>query len=408
MLTSCMQRVQLIDNIRSDIPIDNITLRIMTTYTEQQEDLEIIGNMYTMNHPGIKVEFICVPADQYRQAIRARLDGAVPPAIFVLTSTGMASVLEDKLEDLSEIRLLDSVMDDFVVRHESGKVIGIPISLNAYGFLYNRKIIQNAGLNPDNIPILANLNTMLNRLDEIIAAGELSEEYPDLVSSFAMGDKNNWAQRVRFHNLVFPFEISSMTEGGRFEFYTRERVKTMLEIMLRFDKAEIADSVQSLADNQTAVIYGNALDLTASMPRADIRLAPAAVSSWQQHYLPIGAEECFAVNSDISAAEKNAAKNFLEWLFTDTDAITVITQRLGWIPPYKSIADRHTDDDIARQVYDMYYDGRGKPLTSFAAVTEEAGAEFNRITDEYISGRKEWDDSVREIRRVVNAQSLTE
>ncbi|MBI2417923.1 MAG: extracellular solute-binding protein, partial [Ignavibacteriales bacterium] len=113
---------------------------------------------YEKQHPSIKIKWVDIPYDAAIQKLQAAYIAGKPPDVINLSSdflakfAGMEALL--KLEDYIPAKELKAVyhagaLDDCTYK---GKVVALPWYLNTYCLLFNKDLLQKAGMDSAGLP----------------------------------------------------------------------------------------------------------------------------------------------------------------------------------------------------------------------------------------------------------------
>ncbi|GAB2557575.1 ABC transporter substrate-binding protein [Gracilibacillus alcaliphilus] len=113
---------------------------------------------YMEKHPHITVELIPAPSDTYRQQLFTQLQGSQASDLFYVGAEYMAQLIETgRIVELNEF--LDSD-ESYVKANEFAEglwgparneetIYGVPVDSNPYLIYYNKKVLEEAGIDPD-------------------------------------------------------------------------------------------------------------------------------------------------------------------------------------------------------------------------------------------------------------------
>jgi len=105
---------------------------------------------FARKHPGVKVEFVAQPFDQYYTLLGAAIQSGKGPDVILFNGGGQIRDRSDALAPLD-----DYVADDrkrlagWDAFTKAGKVYAEPVTLQGHPIYYNKDLYQKAGLNPD-------------------------------------------------------------------------------------------------------------------------------------------------------------------------------------------------------------------------------------------------------------------
>ncbi|MBE8520898.1 extracellular solute-binding protein [Amycolatopsis sp. H6(2020)] len=108
---------------------------------------------FAKQHPGVTVEFVAQPYDQYYTLLGAAIQAKRGPDVMLFNGGGQ---IRDRVADLEP---LDSYVTDDRARlsgwdafSKDGKVYAEPVTLQGHPVYYNKELYRKAGLNPDAPP----------------------------------------------------------------------------------------------------------------------------------------------------------------------------------------------------------------------------------------------------------------
>lgn len=137
------------------------------------ETLEELNQQFLDDHPGVTIERVVQPFDEYNQLVTAANSGRSGPDVLMLLPGGgtlnFASALTP-LNDRIDDEMLDSLLGWESVSQsfdpEEG-ILATPIGLQGMVYWYNKQLFEEAGLDPESPP---------TTFDELLVASETLKE----------------------------------------------------------------------------------------------------------------------------------------------------------------------------------------------------------------------------------------
>ncbi len=124
------------------------TIHIFQFKVEIAEALNKLKADYEASHPGIKLDIQTVGGgSDYGAALKAKFASGEEPDIFNVGGYTDLNTWADKLEDLSGEKWVSDMVDvskDQITK--DGKIYGMPMNLEGYGFVYNKDLFKKAGI----------------------------------------------------------------------------------------------------------------------------------------------------------------------------------------------------------------------------------------------------------------------
>ncbi len=105
---------------------------------------------FAKSHPGVTVEFVAQPFDQYYTLLGAAIQSGKGPDVILFNGGGQIRDRADALAPLDSYVAEDkgrlAGWDAFT---KAGKIYAAPVTLQGHPFYYNKALYEKAGLNPD-------------------------------------------------------------------------------------------------------------------------------------------------------------------------------------------------------------------------------------------------------------------
>ena len=115
--------------------------------------------------------------------------------------------------------------------------------------------------------------------------------------------------------------------------------------------------------------------------------------------LCIGTENYLAINSKVSAEDQKASTDFLYWLFSSETGKRYVSEKLGFVTPFRTMSDTTLKDPLANEV--LYWSNKEDidsvpwAFVSFPGIAfkDEVG---NALLD-YAQGTRSWEETAQRI-----------
>ncbi|WP_346902743.1 ABC transporter substrate-binding protein, partial [Faecalicatena contorta] len=224
------------------------TLEVEVIYTGQPLDQfrEVLDGF--TEETGIGIELV-TPGSDYEAVMKTRMASGEMPDVFVTHGWSIARYKE-YLTALNDEEWYDRIDDPVlpIISDEDGSIYVLPVSQVTNGVVYNKTVLENAGVNVGDI---RTMDDFKDACEKIKASG---------VTPFFVGGKDTWTAAVLYNAMAPAFYT---TEGckypsgeelkdGTFDWDTKG--SCVLE--------EIADMVQAGYFNKDLVTADNAATLT--------------------------------------------------------------------------------------------------------------------------------------------------
>lgn len=392
---------------------DKVTISIFQYKVETKDALEKAARAYEKENTNVKINVETVGGgSDYTAALKTKFSSGEEPVIYNIGGTQDANDWKDKLEDLSEEswvgKAYDGTLESVTL---DGKVYGMPLAQEGYGFIYNKQIFKDAGVDASKISTFADMEKAFETLDE--KKSELGID-----SVFVLPGSEKWVTGLHLSNIAFGNEFKSAKESyeaKEIEFKYADELKKIVDLQLKYAlKPDGKDSSVNGVDYSTQVekqfsigkaaviqqgnwIYGTIEEIDEEVAK-NVGILPIPLDGVKEGSIPVGVPYYWAVNSTKSEAEREAAKDFLDWLYTSDDGMDRIVNDFNFIPPFKGYdADNlKPKDPLAQDIMKYSNDNKTMPWVFMGYPTGWGENNLGVQMQKYFSGEYTWDKLVDE------------
>lgn len=322
-----------------------------------QSKVEIIDQMEELAEEyeaqtGVEVEVWGTTGDDYMQQLKTKMANNQGPTVFSLLPGSESETMENYLEDLSDLSFVDKIAEGMANTNSQGKVVGIPYTMEGFGMIYNKDLI--------NAEDITDYDSFVKMLQDQKANGVngfgLSQE-----SYFLIGHILNTPFALQEDPIGFIEKLNAgevkMADTPEFQefakFYEAIRENSYNPMEENYDK-ECGD----LATGKTAAIHqGNWCYSMFADYDIDFELGVAALPLCGNDKLAVSVPAAWYVNSQASDAEKQAGKDFLEWLYTSETGAKYLMDEFGFLPVVEGMESENLDP-LSAQVAEFAAQGK--------------------------------------------------
>ncbi len=188
-------------------------------------------------HPGVTLNFVAQPHDQYYTLLGTALASGEGPDVVLLHGGSQTTSRAAELADLTAMAGGFAGLDAFSV---DGAAYALPLTIQGFVIYYNRQAYEAAGLDPAAAP--ATWDEMVAVCDAIIAAGN--------VPCFAMGNKEGFGGEFQVTmataNTFTPEDYAAWAAGEMS--WTDPKVRAIVDLWVEMnDRGWFADGANSTA-----------------------------------------------------------------------------------------------------------------------------------------------------------------
>lgn len=314
----------------------------------------------------------------------------------VLMNTGVYSELaqwKDKFLDLSDLALVKQIDQKYLdAGTVDGKVIGIPTAIEAFGYLYNKDVLDEAvggDFDPDSVTSRKDLEQLMTKIEKLKNKKAIEVSPMD------------WSLGAHYTNLLFADQSEQTNErmtfmnnlkAGSENLSDNQVYKNWVDTFDLMKKHNAAEKSPLSADYDSATLglangdiglwfMGNWAypQIREANPDAKIGILPVPMSEESGAYgntqIPIGVPQTWAIDGTQSSKEQqDGAKDFLTWLYEDEKGQDYYVNKMGFIPINKNAKVEPTDE-LSKQILKYSQDDRALewmnayyPPTAFPAM----------------------------------------
>lgn len=370
------------------------TVKIFQFKTEIVDGLNELKVEFEKEYPNIKLDIQTVGGGaDYGASLKTKFASNDAPDIFSNGGYAEMEMWFDRLEDLSDqpwvADLVDMAKQPMT---KDGKVYGMPMNLEGWGYIYNKDLFEKAGI--------TELPKTYSQLEEAAKKLEASG-----VTPFANAYQEWWLIGNQGINPAFAMQedpdafIKGLTDGTE-KFAGNKQFEEWAKLMkLTLDHGnknplttDYNTAVSLLATGKAAMMQnGNwsQTEIDAITPDLNLGYLPMPLSedAEQNDKLNVGVPANLVVNKD--SAVKEEAKTFLNWLVTSDMGKEYIVKKFKFIPAISTIEATPEDmGDLGAAVWEYVQAGKVLPQQS-SKFPDGVTQEFASSMQAYFAGKSD-------------------
>ena len=371
---------------------------------ESNTEFQDLADTYAAENPGVKIIFDTV-AENYIQAMQGKIAADDVPTIFAAEGPVQIELFREYLEDLSDQPWIDLVFDDVVDGITlDGKVYGLPWQISGYGLIYNKRILEEAGID---IEKYRNGLTM-DSLREIATVLDSRKAELGIEAVFVLAPKAAWTIN-HLVNTPLALEFGDVQEAYRaskVDFTYGREFKDFIDLQLQYAyKKDLINNVGY--SEQVEQIF--ALERVPLMHQGmwvyqAVRSINEELSDNMGFFplpfgentdsIAVGVPGYWVVNTEADPREKEAAKDFLNYMYTSDAGTEAVVTKINFVPPLKGYENFVLPNPLSRDI--LSYSDAGKTIPwVFQGVPPRWGAAG---IQKYLAGLIDWDELTSEVR----------
>lgn len=379
-----------------------ITLEVLNPKVEISVEFEQMVKEYEKENPNVNLEILTVGGGaNYLDELKARFAAGKGPDIFPNGGYEEAKAWSRYLEDLSDQPWVKYAYDEALQPMTmDGKIYGMPINYEGYGFIYNKDLFAKAGI-----------NTLPTTFTELKKAAEKLQAIG--ITPFAVGYSDSWffvlmlniaiAQQDDPDAFIQGLNDGTQTFRGNKEF---EEFIQMLDLTVQYGNEDFLtidynSEVELFASGRTAILkQGNWVQskIDQITPNMNIGFLPMSINDGARNdALPIGVSNNWAVNKESSPENKKEAKKFLNWMVSSEVGKKFMKEQFHFISAFENI---ETDRSGALVGDLMRYVDENKTLSwNWFKLPPRVREEFGTLIQAYVGDQFNRDQLLQELQK---------
>lgn len=395
---------------------DEVIIDIYQFKVETVSALEKTIALYEERNPHVTINLETLGGGgDYKETLKVKMQSNKKPDIFNMDGPQDVQDYEAILEDLSDQPWVDNAVTGALdVVSKEGKVYGLPYSLEGYGFIYNKRIFEKAGIDADSLITYNALEQAVRDLDKRIKAGEFQEDFPLLEAAFEYPAKETWVIGDHTANLPMIPELKdpiSALETKEIEMSYSSVFQKLIDLQTLYSPSGDDRSKLCAVDYATQVGGGLAIERVAMIQQGnwispevvsvdpelldDLGMLPIPVEGYKEDCITSGVPSYWSINKESDDKVKEEAKRFLDWMYQSDEGKDLIVNDFLFIPPFINYEGIEPQDALSKEVKKYTDAGRTMPWVLRGFPT---GWSLNvgGSVQKYLSGDITWDQVTEE------------
>ena len=313
---------------------------------EADQAWQDLAKTYT-EQTGVEVKVVTAASGTYSTTLTSEMDkkDAAPTLFQIGNAEGVVTWANYALPLDGTDLLAEMTTEDFNLKNADGQTVAVGYCYEAYGIITNKALLEKAGYSVADIKDFASLKAIA---DDIHArAAELGF---DAFTSAGLDGSSSWRFSGHLTNmpLFYEFRDDGITEqpatvkGSYLNAY-----KNIWDLYVADSAADAkklsgytgTDAEKDFYDGKAVFFQNGTWEYSAltgqyGMNPADLAMIPiyCGVEGEENAALCAGTENCWAVNSQASEADRKATLDFVKWVVTSEEGTAMMAREFGPIP----------------------------------------------------------------------------
>lgn len=388
---------------------EQVTIDIFQFKVEIKDQFEELAKVYEDENPNVKINVKTVGGgNDYGATLKTAFSSGDEPDIFNVGGPSSVEEYREYLADVSDTEAaknaIEGTLNPVTVDDE---VLGLPFNQEGYGLIYNKEILEQAGVNPEEIKTFADLEKAVETLDS-------KKDELGIDAVFALPAKELWVLGDHISNIFiasdFDDDIYAAYESDSIPFDKGDELKQYVDLqnkysaqpVLSLDYSQQVEQLFSLEKvamiQQGNWIYNTVHDMDEDFAENGIDIIPVPVAG-REGKMPVGVPQFWAVNKNSDEKVVQASKDFLDWVYTSETGKTAVLEDFKFIPAYSGYDAGKIADPLSKTIYE--YAEAGDTLEGWvyqAAPTGWTQEALGVNIQKYLSGDLDWDEALKNAR----------
>ncbi len=354
---------------------------------EQDKQWQELAEIYT-EETGVEVVVETAASGQYETTLKAAMAKSDAPTLFQVNGPVGLEAWKDYCYDLKDSAIAGELSSDEFALMDGDKMAGISYVIETYGIIYNKTLLDKAGVKAEDIKSFADLKKVAEditaRKDELGFAA---------FTSAGMDSSSDWRFKTHLANLPIYYEYKEDGIGttDAIKGTYLDNYRQIWDLYINNATCEPAllstktgdDAVAEFVDGQAA-FYQNgtwAYGDIAELGDENIGMLPIYIGAEgeENQGLCTGTENYWCVNGKASEADIKATLDFINWCVTDEVAVKAMcgTDKampsgeagMGFVIPFKS--NLESTNVLVNQANDFVAEGKASVSWNFPTMPSE-------------------------------------
>jgi len=325
----------------SSASAEKATLNLFLNRSESVDAFKKLKEIYEAAYPNITLNIETGQGGEFNTNLKTKFAAGAGPDIFTNSGFTDLDIWVDKMEDLTgsawESEVLDRSLDGIT---KDGKVYGYPLSMEGYGFIYNKDYFAKAGI--------AEVPKTMTELKEAVAkleAAGIKAFVPDYANFYVPGvfETNNAVAKQ-----PDPDQFLADLKSGAAKVTDNPLFSDMLDLVqLQADHAsknpmsiDYTGMVTDFAAGEGAISFGCSCSqplLDQAQPGFEIGVfgTPLNDDADLNDRVFVQVSSYLAINKDSKVKEQ--AKQFIDWLYSSEEGREWYVKDFRYLPVLKGL-----------------------------------------------------------------------
>lgn len=368
---------------------------------EISRQLEELVDLYNDQNEDVEITITTMGSGDGAAGLQAKFTSGNPPGIMMLGGTSEIERYSDTLLDVSDLEVTDTVMEDLLEGAMiDDSLLAIPMNVEGFGWMYNKEIFEEADINPENIETFGDFVKAVEKLDE-------QKENLGIQEVFAFSGAEDYIANqfsAHFTSPEFDHSILEAYEATELNWEYGDQLEAYTDLVNEYNIQPIlgvtySQSVEELFINdEVAMVHqGNWIVPTLNGIDPDfvdekLGILPVFGENNETGKIVAGAPWYIGINNELDEELREAAMNFVDWIYLSDEGQEIIVNEMQLIPPQEGYEVENITDPVSQIIYQEMLDGK----TSAMAHNQYPDGWFQLVLfpeyQRYLDGYSTWEE----------------
>ncbi|MCL6571287.1 MAG: ABC transporter substrate-binding protein [Bacillus sp. (in: Bacteria)] len=384
---------------------DKVTVDVFQYKVEFKTQFEDLIAKYEKENPDVKINVKTVGGgNDYGASVKASFSSGDEPDIFNVGGPSQVEEYRDYLADMSDTKAAKAALDGTLASVIDGdEILGLPFNQEGYGYIYNKSVFKEAGINPEEILSYEDLEKAVKTLDS-------KKKELGLDAVFALAAKETWVLGNHLANVYiapdFNHDVVEAFNATSIPFKKANELQEMLDLQAKYSAQPVlsldySQQVEQLfALGKVAMMqqgnwtYNSIYDIDPELAENNIGILPIPVEGFEGK-LPVGVPQYWVVNKKSDEKVVQASKDFLDWMYTSDIGKTAVMEDFKFIPAYEGYDTEKIADPLSQEIYKYASEGNTIGWVFLGSPIGWQEEVLGVTMQKYLAGDTSWDDAVK-------------
>ncbi|MDT2822990.1 ABC transporter substrate-binding protein [Enterococcus devriesei] len=386
------------------------TISMFLSKVEYKKEMEAFVKKFEEKNPDISIDLTFVGGgEDSESSLKAKFSSGEAPTVFMAAGLEQFVNYKQYAADVSDTESIKNAIPSTIesMKLDDGGIGAVPMSMEVYSYLYNKKIFKDAGIDAETIKTQNDLTEAVKKIDK-------QKSKLGLDAVFAFPAKETWSTGMHgggvFVAPEFDYDPTIAVSAPKFNFDYADQLKYYVDIQndygvqpaVSMDYSTQIDD-KFIGEKVAVVMQGSwvvptLVEANEEWAQENIGILPIPVDGTPERYLDGGCLNYYIVNKEASKKEIKAAKKFLDYMNCSDEGKKNTVENFMFIPAYQGYEDYASDVNLIKE-YTKYVNEDTYRQSVFNATNVDwLKNSIGTGIQEYITDDASWDEVVSDVK----------